>query len=271
MSTSQLLTRARLLLGRYPILWVPALLAQTVQAAGSLPGPGPGAQWLVLGAALLASGLIEGGQIAMIAQAWGRPGAPEGERKPSWKAFGEAVNARFVPLVMGQLGFVALMAALAGAGLAAGHLRYGLAPLVSWVRRLGALKPEELAGALQVSALPPGIAGWAGVLSLTLLAMTLAAGLLLFWQPLVVLRGRSAPAAFLGSARLFFARFKLVAGLALLQAFLTGLTMLAAAGGPLAAFIALGLLLAIGVFFKIAYTAIVLESVPEPEAPRPAA
>lgn len=263
MPTSPLLARARLLLGRHLILWVPTVLAQTVQAAGSLPASQRGVQYLVLLAALLASGLIEGGQTAMIAQAWGPAGAaaaqPAKAERPTWGRFAEAINARWGTLLAGQLAFLALLIAVGGAFVGVGAWRLGTETVTAWIMEISKLKPEALPAALSPDAIPLAVLEWGALFSLMMLVMSVVAGLLLFWQPLAVVRGLTAPRAFLESAKLVFRRFKLVMGLASVQALFTIVTLVGAAGGPVAALVGMALLLAVSVYFKIAYTAVVIE------------
>jgi hypothetical protein len=233
-------------------------------SALQLMAGGPYASEAAHGMVLLTTSLgvfiIEAGWLAMIREALA-------EKAPTMETFKEGVNAHWMALVFGSLAFYALLIGLMLAAVYLGEQRYGHEGLERWVATIKDLKPEQLEVKLRNQPLPPDVAGWSALLVGWMGAATLSGLLLLFWQPLAVLRNLPWWRAWAGSVQLLFRRFGQALAIAILQAASVFLSVSVMFGGsPIFAFLGLGMLLATMTYFKIAYATVVADAYPAVDA-----
>ena len=258
--SSEILRRSRATLFAHAALWIPAFLMIIMQdmvlplaARGGHPGQALAGLMAAIGAVMIGAGWI-----AMI-------GAALRGEAPSLKAFADGVNARWVPIVLGNIAYWLLILALAGIAFWYGHQTHGFDTLSSWIRPILDLPPEQQQAAFDPATMPPAIRGWVNLAALWFFAFLIVNALLVFWQPLVVLRDRGWLSAWAESARLFFERFGQVITIGALH--LTGILlarMLMASMQPLPTFVGVALYVGIVALFTIAYAAIVEDARPAP-------
>lgn len=261
-STPEILRRARETFFSHAALWIPAFLTIILQdmvlplaARGGNPGQALAGLMAAIGAVMIGAGWL-----AMI-------GAALRQEPPGMQAFADGVNARWVPIVIGNLAYWLVVLAMAGLAFWYGHTTYGFDHLKAWLEPILALPPEKQQAAFDPTKMPPAVIGWINLVALWFVGFLLVNGLLLFWQPLVVLRDRGWLAAWAESARLVFARLGQVVGLGALH--LAGLAMarmLMASMQPFPTFVGVGLYVAVVGLFTIAYAAVVEDALPRPGA-----
>jgi hypothetical protein len=253
----ELLALARSSLARWTALWMPPVAMNAFESLASAPLVSTAAQLLVGGTANLASFIIEAGWLAMIGQAL------RGER-PTWQGFKDGVNARWGAMIVGNLVFLALLAALAGAIAYAAHHQYPFEGLKAWYQGFDHMSPAEQQAALNPDKLPPVVRGWLMAFMGWVVSAAVVAFLLLFWQPFVVLAGLPWWKAFGASVRLAVRRFRQAFGLGMLNAaaLFAGLTVTTSGSekNPLPALLGFAMLLVAMAFFKVVYAAVVLDS-----------
>ena len=258
--TSEILSRSRAALFGHAALWIPAFLTIILQdmvlpltARGGHPGQAAAGVMAALGAMMIGAGWL-----AMI-------GAALRGEHPGLKAFADGVNDRWVPVVVGNLVYWLLIVALAGLAFWYGHQAYGFDALMSWLRPLMDLPPEQQQAAMDPTKLPPAVVGWVNLVAIWFVGFLIVNALLIFWQPLVVLRGRGWLAAWAESPRIVSSRFGQVLSLGALH--LAGILlarMLMASLQPLPTFVGVGLYVGVVALFMIAYAAVVEDALPAP-------
>ncbi len=257
--TSEILHRSRHLLFTHAALWIPAfftILLQDMLLPLSARDGHPG-QALAGVCAAVGAVMISGGWVAMI-------GAGLKGEEPSIKAFADGVNDRWLPIVLGNLAFWLLVVAMAGAAFWYGHQAYGWDNLVAWIKPLIELPPDKQQAAIDPAKLPAPVLGWMNVVASWFAAFLLLNYLLLFWQPLVVLRGRTWARAWVESIGLAFSRFGQAFSLALLH--LAGLFLaraLMASLQPVATLVGVALYVGVVALFTIVYAAVVVDVLPD--------
>lgn len=263
--TSEILGRSRQLLFTHAVLWIPAfvtILLQDMLLPLSARDGHPGQALAGLCAAIGAV-MIGGGWVAMI-------GAALRGESPGMQPFAEGINARWIPIVIGNVAFWLVVLAMAGAAFWYGHQTYGWDHLVAWIKPLLEMSPEKQQAAIDPSKLPAPVMGWMNVIAVWFAGFLALNFLLLFWQPFVVLRGHGWASAWVASITLAFQRFGQVMALAWLH--LAGLFLaraLMASLQPVATFVGVALYVGLVALFTIAYAAVVEDAVP-PVPPTPA-
>jgi hypothetical protein len=257
-SASDLMATARATMTKWPALWLPPIFMNMAQSLAGIPLTSTMLQALSGLMANMGALFINAGWLAMI-------GAALKDEKPSMGVFTDGLNRRWAAVLFGTLAFVLLL----GAGLAAlywyGDRTYGFQAVRAWFDAFQALPPEKVNEALQPDKLPLVVKRW---MYLAMVWMTFAAGttfMLLYWQPLAVLREMPWWKAWLSSIKLVFTRFGLTASFALLHliVFVAALSITAGRSAFLALF-GLTMLLFIEIYFKILYAAVVTDAYPEP-------
>ncbi|HEY9722778.1 MAG TPA: hypothetical protein V6D47_12260 [Oscillatoriaceae cyanobacterium] len=239
---------------KWPALWLPALITNAFQSLASIPLATNTAQGVVMVAANIAALFINAGWLRMIAQAL------HGER-PTMEDFKSGVNGGWMSIVFGSLAFFVLIGLLAvGLGFYGDHA-YHFATLENWVKLVQAATPQKQQALLQPEAIPAPVRGWMTLAMIWMVLTAIAAFLLLLWQPLVIVERLNWWRAWGRSARLTLAQFRRV----LLFAVLNGVTFvlslsLMGTGNEVLEFVGLVALLVVLVYFKILYTAIVVDS-----------
>ncbi len=259
-SAADLMATARGTLAKWPALWLPPILMNMAQSLSGIPLTSLPAQVVTGISANLGAMIINAGWLAMIGVAL------TGE-KPTFEAFSSGINRRWGAIVSGSLVFVLLLALMLAGLVWYGDTHYGTNTLREWYQSIEKLTAAELNAALQPEKLPTAIKSW---MYLLMLWMTAAAGLtflLLYWQPLVVLRDMPWWTAWAASIRMVVTRFVQTLGFALfhLIAFAAGLSI-TAGGGPILALFGLTMLLFVSIFFKILYATVVDDAYPAPGA-----
>ncbi len=258
--TPEILRRARAALFGHAALWIPAFLTIILQdmvlplaARGGHPGQAVAGLMAAIGSVMIGAGWL-----AMIGVAL------RGET-PGIKAFADGVNTRWVPIVIGNVAYWLVILALAGLAFWYGHTTYSFDALMSWIKPVLELPVEKQQAALDPSKMPPAVLGWINVAALWFVGFLLVNALLIFWQPLVVLRDRGWLAAWAESTRLVFARFGQVLSIGALHvAGLLLARMLMASLQPLPTFVGVALYVGVVGLFMIAYAAIVEDALPPP-------
>lgn len=259
-TTRELLGTARTTMSKWPALWLPAIMINAFQSLAGIPLSTVALQGIVGVTANLGAFLLQAGWLSMIAEGL------RGER-PRFSHFNEGVNRHWGAMIAGNLAYLLVLGLLLAGFVFYGDQQHTLSALTQWYAGLKDATPAQLQAALQPERIPLPVRGW---MTLFLGWSALAAFvtfLLLFWQPLVVLRGMRWWRAWGASVKLVFRRFGQTASFALLHllAFMTSL-MLAAAGNPIMALVGLTLLLFVMIFFKILYAAVVDDALPAPAA-----
>jgi hypothetical protein len=258
--TPELLASAQATMMKWPALWLPPFMISALQLMAGGPYASEAAHGVVLVTANLGVFIIEAGWLAMIRQGIA-------DKAPTMATFKQGVNAHWLSLVVGSLAFYGLVAAMLAMAFYLGEQRYGHAALTQWVMSIKDLPPDQLEARLQAQKLPPEVSGWATLATAWMGAAGLTGILLLYWQPLAVLRDLPWWRAWAGSVGLVFRRFGPTLAIALLQAvtmFVSLSVMLA--GSPVFAFLGLGMLLVAMIFFKIAYATVVADTFPPVDA-----
>lgn len=266
--TPEILRRSRHLLFTNAALWIPAfftILLQDMVLPLSARDGNPG-QALAGVCAAIGAVMVGGGWVAMI-------GAGLKGQEPTLQAFADGVNARWVPIVLGNLAFWLVVVAMAGAAFWYGNQAYGWDHLVAWIKPLTELPPDKQQAAIDPAKLPAPVLGWMNVVACWFAGFLILNFLLLFWQPLVVLKGQGWAAAWADSIALAFRRFGQAFGLAALH--LAGLFLarvMMASLQPVATLVGVVIYVGVVALFTIVYAAIVVDAFPEaPEGePKPA-
>ncbi|MEB3223888.1 MAG: hypothetical protein VKS61_17575 [Candidatus Sericytochromatia bacterium] len=256
--TQDLLDTARDTLASHPILWPPALtviLLQDAMFPMAAQGGSP-AQALAGFCALLGAVLVGAGWLAMIGRALRGGG-------PTFRDFADGVNARWGSILLGTLCFWAVIAGLAGLAYAQGTRTYGLEALTTWFTALVKLGPEAQQAALDPARIPAAVVGWVYLATAWLVAATALHGLLLFWQPLVVLQGLGWLKAWAGSIGLVFRRFGQVVAVGLLFGVsMVGARFLIATMHPLLAMVGVACHIVTVTYFTVVFAAVVEDEWP---------
>lgn len=248
---------ARAAFWRWPILWLPPLMAQALQALAGGPYEDVGVQWLMLLMALGGSFLIQAGWVAMIVQAL-RGTAPA-------SAFIPGVNRHWATFLVGNAAFVLVLVAYAWGLIAYGEHRWGHAELVAYVEGFQGLSEEAVRARLKPELVPASVQAWANMVALWAAMSGATALALSFWQALAIgaeitwyeAWGRSLVAAFRQAPRLL--------GVGALHAASLLMALMAlAGGGPLVGFVGVVALLSVMAFFKLVYAAWALKLLPGP-------
>ncbi|MDB5097139.1 MAG: hypothetical protein JWM80_1560 [Cyanobacteria bacterium RYN_339] len=245
---------------KWPALWLPPFMMSALQLMAGGPYASDAAHGVVLVTANLGVFIIEAGWLAMIRQA-------VADKAPTMETFKEGVNAHWWPLVVGSLAFYAVMAGLLMLAVYLGEQRYGHVALEQWVQTIKDLPPDKLEAHLQTHQLPSAISGWAALVAAWVAAAGLTGLVLLFWQPLTVLRDLPWWRAWGASAKLLGSRLLQTLAIAILQGatLFLGVTVMLA-GSPIFAFLGLGMVLAAMTYFKIAYATVVADAFPPIDA-----
>lgn len=257
-SATELMAIARGTLSKWPALWLPPIFMNMAQSLSGIPLTTNTMQVVSALSANLGAMIINAGWLAMIGT------AQQGER-PTFASFMDGVNRRWGTMLVGSLAFLLLL----GASLAAiawyGETQYGSAALRTWYSGIAKMTPTELNAALQPDKLPAAVRDWMYLFMLWLASSAALTFLLIYWQPLAVIRNMPWWKAWLASVRLVFSRFGQTLAFAVLHllAFMIGLST-TAGGGPVLAIFGLTLLLFVSIFFKILYAAVVDDAYPEP-------
>jgi hypothetical protein len=260
--TPEILRAARAAFFSHAILWIPAFLTVILQdmvlplaARGGHPGQALSGLMAGIGAVMIGAGWL-----AMI-------GVALRDGTPGLKDFADGVNARWVPIVVGNLVYWLVVLALAAIAFSYAHGAYGWDQLVAWIKPMLELPPERQQAALDPTKLPPAVLGWMNVAMAWFATFLLVNAILVFWQPLVVLQGQGWLEAWVGSARLFGRRFGQVLSIGALH--LGGLflaRMLMASMQPLPTLVGVALYVGVVGLFTVAYAAVVVDAYPPPGA-----
>ena len=257
-STSELITAAQATMLKWPAIWLPPFMISALQLMSSGPYMNAAAQGIVVVTTNLGVFLIEAGWVALIARALNN-------QPVRMEDFRAGVNKHWVSLVCGNLAFYILLAALLGVMAAAGNALYGMDSLEQWFKSIEGLSPEKLEAILKPDGLPAPIKGWLGLFAGWMALTVVASFLLLFWQPVVVLRGVGWWRGWLGSVRLVFTRFGQALVVALMNAALLFASLgVVTAGSAVMALLGLGMLLLVMTYFKILYATFVADTWPPP-------
>jgi len=260
---SDLLALARTTTGAWPALWLPPILSLLVQGLALGDYAHPAVHAVVATSACLAALLVEAGWLAMIGRAL--TGAA-----PTMDDFNQGVNARWLPILAGNVALIVGLGALAGAVYAIGDAQYGWKALQAWFDSIKDLPPEALRKAVDPEKLPAAVQGWFFDIAMGLGVAGLASLALTFWKALVVLGGRTWWAAFGGSVALVVRRFGFVVAASIAQVGgVLSANMWASGGNPVGGLFGLVGYMAITVYFTVLYAAIARDSLPEtpPDGP----
>lgn len=259
-SAADLMAAARATMTKWPALWLPPIFMNMAQSLAGIPLTSTAAQGLIAVTANIGALMMNAGWLAMI-------GAAIAGQKPGFASFKDGLNRRWASILFGTLAFVLIL----GAGLALmlwyGDHTYHFEPLRRWFESFEKLPADKVNEALQPDKLPLVVKQW---MSLLMVWMTYAASVvfvLLYWQPLCVLRDMPWWRAWGGSIKLVFTRFGMTAGFALfhLIAFVAALSITAGRSAFLALF-GLTMLLFVEIYFKVLYATVVADAYPEPGA-----
>lgn len=251
---------ARTAFWRWPILWMPPLMAQALQALAGGPFDEPAVAVLMVLMAFGGSFLIEAGWLAMIVLALrgGRPAF----------AFLEGVNRHWATFLVGNAAYVIVLVALAAALVALGEAAWGHQELERYLAGFQGLSEAGVKARLRPEAIPAQVQAWSNLV----MAWGLLAGLftlgLSFWQPLAVAGPLPWHVAWWRSLGLALRQSPRLLGVGVLHAAGLLMALLAlASGGPGLAFLGVLALLSVVAFFKLVYAAWALRLAPPPPLP----
>lgn len=253
-------SEARQAMTRYTALWMPPIATNTLQML-TLARPGSAlAQGVIAMTAGIAALMIEAGWLEMIGRAL--KGEP-----PTMKDFAHGINARWVPIIVGNLAFVLIVSALFGAAFAWGEQQWSSKAVIEWYQALQALPTAEQAAALQPEKLPAAVRGWLNLFMAWVLAASALGLALIAWQPFCVIGRMSWWRAWGASIRLVFKRFPAIFGFGVLQvASLFIALTLGASGQFIGGILGAMMLLMVTIYFKVLYSAAVIDALGGPDA-----
>lgn len=255
MVVGEVFAAARAAFWRWPILWLPPLMAQALQALAGGPYQDVGVQWLMLLMALGGSFLIQAGWVAMIVAAL------KGERPVL--AFVEGVNRHWASFLVGNAAFFICVGAMAAAFVAYGEQQLGHAELKAYVDGFQGLDESALRARLKPEAVPKSVQAWANLVALWALSAGAFALLLSFWQPLAVAAELPWYRAWWRSLVMAFRQAPRLLGVGALHAASLLMALMAlAGGGPVLGFVGVLALLSVIAFFKLVYAAWALKVLP---------
>lgn len=231
------------------------ILLQDAVLPLSLRGGSPTQALAALSAALSAV-LLGAGWYALMGRA-------VREGNPSWTDFLDGINARWLTLLVGTLAQWGLVLAWAAMLFWYGEHTYGWERLLAWFKPLLELPPAAQQAALDPSRIPAWVVGWMNLFALWFVSVAVLHVLLLFWQPMVVLKGLSWPAAWLGSCGLTLRRFTQVLAIGLLHGVAwLGARLMIATLHPAFTLIGVMAYMVTVAFFTLAYTMLVEDEWP---------
>jgi hypothetical protein len=257
-SAAELLASARATMTKWPALWLPPIFMNMAQSLSGIPLTSTVAQGMITVMANVGALMINAGWLAMI-------GAAIVDEKPNFSVFKDGLNRRWASILFGSMAFVLLLGLGLGLAFWYGDHAYGFEPVRAWFNAFEKLPTEKVNDALQPDKLPLVVKQW---MSLAMVWMTYAASVtfvLLYWQPLTVLRDMPWWRAWGASVKLVFTRFPMTAGFAVLHliVFVAGLSITAGRSAFLALF-GLTILLFVEIYFKVLYATVVSDAYPQP-------
>jgi hypothetical protein len=255
-STFQLLKAAQATMLKWPAIWLPTFMISALQLMASGPYMNVVAQGFVMLTTNMGVFLIEAGWLSIIARALN-------EQPIRMEDFQTGVNQHWASFVAGNIAFYLLIAGLFGGAIAIGNSLYGMDGIEHWVKGLEGLTPEKLNAMLRPELVPAPVKGWMSLMAVWMGLVVLTAFLLLFWQPVVALRGVGWWRGWLGSMTLVFNRFPQALAVAVLHLFMLIVSLgIVTAGSALSAMLGLCMLLLVTTYFKALYATFVFDAWP---------
>jgi hypothetical protein len=253
-----LLKTARATLTKWPSLWLPPLLINAFQSLAGMPMASWVTQAVVALCVNLAGFLIQGGWLSMIDRAL------QGET-PRIEDFKGGVNRHGASLIGGNLVYFISMGGLLALFAWGGDRLYRLEALQAWVLAFSKLDAAHQQAMLEIQHLPAAIQGWFMLFALWLGVASILSFMLIYWQPLVVLRQVSWWRGWFFSAKITLSRFKMTLGFVVRELIACAVCLLfASSGNPLVGLMGLIAFIFVLIYYKILYATVVRDVFPLP-------